>query len=120
MLRAYFFIQTNDAPQYGIKVIFSLKDTLNTAITAKGLVSVVNRYGNWPTINKMAIHKGFYLAVPYKQNNHIVVGIYDFEIDILNENALPTPSIMIGSYRIFIDEGQNTNPLNLGLFFNLG
>ena len=97
-----------------------MKDTLNTAITLKGLVAVANRYGNWPAVNKMAIHSSFKLAVPYLQNNHIVVGIYDFEIDVNNDMALPTPAIMIGSYRVFIDEGQNTNPLNMGLFFNLG
>ncbi|CAK68643.1 unnamed protein product (macronuclear) [Paramecium tetraurelia] len=104
-------IQTSNAAHYGISFTFKKQDkSASTKINSKQLDFVLNRYSNWPSINKIATN-GNYIAIPYFNDNALLVGLYK------KSASIPT-TIISGTYLQYI-QGQHISPLNMALFFDL-
>ncbi|CAD8171962.1 unnamed protein product [Paramecium pentaurelia] len=117
-LRTYLIILTTDASQYGFKFDFAGQPAYNTLLTAKALSAVIVRYGDWVPLNKLAIHnKYLQLAIPYRNENQIIVAVYDIDIVTTNDFSAIVPTISVGTYTIFYEQAQWISPLNLAMFF---
>ncbi|CAD8104503.1 unnamed protein product [Paramecium primaurelia] len=118
-VRVYLIILTSDASQYGLKFIFKGQPTYNTLLTTKALSAIIVRYGDWVPMNKLAIQNNYLtLAIPYRQQNQIIVAVYNIDILTDNHSSAVVPTISVGTYRVFYEQGQWLSPLNLAVFFS--
>ncbi|CAD8121096.1 unnamed protein product [Paramecium sonneborni] len=104
-------VQTNNAAHYGISFQFKKSiDSQSTKIESKQLDFVLNRYSNWPSINKIAVNSN-YIAIPYFNDNSLLIGLYQ-------KSSVSPMTIVSGTYLQYY-QGQFLSTLNMALFFDL-